>query len=67
MIRIACTAIAKRIMAGRVSKSGLDFIGEPKDVTSDCLKAVIDFIGIGETKSIHVEGVPTYEISIKKL
>lgn len=67
MMRIACTAIAKRIMSGRVSKSGLNFIGDPKDVTSDCLKAVIDFIGIGETKSVHVEGVQTYEISVKKL
>jgi hypothetical protein len=29
-IRIACTAIAKRIMAGRISKNGKDFVGEPK-------------------------------------
>lgn len=29
-------------MAGRVSRDGLSFVGTPKDVTSDVLKAVID-------------------------
>ncbi|WP_275628969.1 hypothetical protein [Pseudomonas sp. 273] len=42
MIRIACTAIAGRIMAGRVNRAGDSFTGTPKDVTSDVLKAVID-------------------------
>ena len=42
MTRIACTALTGRIMAGRVSKNGLNFTGTPKDVTSDVLKAVID-------------------------
>lgn len=42
MIRIACTALTGRIMAGRVNKAGDSFTGTPKDVTSDVLKAVID-------------------------
>ncbi|HHX6403099.1 TPA: DUF7446 family protein [Pseudomonas aeruginosa] len=42
MTRIACTGIGARIMSGRVSKDGMAFIGTPKDVTSDVLKAVID-------------------------
>ncbi|NMZ73831.1 hypothetical protein HBO32_12020 [Pseudomonas nitroreducens] len=42
MTRIACTALAGRIMAGRVNKAGDSFTGTPKDVTSDVLKAVID-------------------------
>lgn len=41
-MRIACTGLAGRIMSGRVNKAGDAFIGSPKDVTSDVLKAVID-------------------------
>ncbi|MDF3863511.1 hypothetical protein P3W53_03495 [Pseudomonas denitrificans (nom. rej.)] len=42
MIRIACTGIGGRIKAGRPNKSGTAFTGDPQDVTSDVLKAVID-------------------------
>lgn len=66
-IRIACTALAKRIMAGKVSKNGLDFIGEPIDVTSDALKAVIDMIGIGGSHVITRDGNPFLEIEIRDL
>lgn len=65
-IRIACTALAKRIVVGTVSKDGLSFTGEPKDVTSDCLKAVIDFVG--DAPAVVTEnGKPAYEITVKKL
>jgi FMN-dependent NADH-azoreductase len=67
MIRIACTALAKRIMAGRVSKDGIAFIGKPQDVTSDALKALIEFIGINETHVITVDGKPMFEISVHQV
>ncbi len=66
-IRIACTALLKRIKAGKVSKDGLDFVGKPIDVTSDCLKAVIDFVGPGHTVTVEADGVPAYEITVKAL
>ena len=65
MIRIACTAINKRINAGKVNRAGTDFIGSPVDVTSDCLKAVIDKIGVGNVEQITADGVPVYEIEIR--
>lgn len=40
--RIACTALTGRILMGRISSDGIDFLGEPKDVTSDVLKAIIE-------------------------
>ncbi|QRF55786.1 hypothetical protein [Variovorax paradoxus] len=40
--RIACTALTGRIVSGRVSKDGSNFVGVKADVTSDVLKAVID-------------------------
>lgn len=64
-LRIACTAINKRIMAGRIAKNGMDFIGNPIDVTSDCMKAVIDKVGIGGKHVITMDGVAAYEIEIR--
>lgn len=66
-IRIACTALMKRINAGRVNKEGTAFVGEPKDVTSDCLKAVIDFVEPGKTVTVNENGQPAYEITVRKL
>jgi len=66
-LRIACTAINRRIMAGRIGKNGLDFIGSPIDVTSDVMKSVIDKIGIGKTEIITVDGIPSYEIEIRAI
>lgn len=63
-IRIACTALGKRILAGKVSKDGKDFVGNPQDVTSDCLKAVIDKVGVGGLTIVQVGGVNKYSITV---
>lgn len=67
MKRIACTAIGKRIMLGTVAKSGIDFTGNPQDVTSDVIKAVIDKFGTTQTHIIQENGKPKYEIKITDL
>lgn len=66
-LRIACTAINKRIMAGKIGKNNFDFIGTPIDVTSDVMKAIIDKIGVGKTDVITINGVPTYEIEVRQI
>ena len=65
--RIACTAINKRIMSGRIAKNGIDFIGNPVDVTSDCMKAVIEKIGVGNTSIVTLDGIPKFEITVKEV
>lgn len=65
-IRVALTAMTGRIMAGKVNKDGTAFVGEKIDVTSDCLKAVIEMIGVGKTHTVTVDGKPLYEISVRK-
>jgi hypothetical protein len=67
VIRIACTALGKRIKAGKVSKDGKDFVGNPQDVTSDCLKAVIDFVEPGRRVIVHENGVPAYSIDVLRV
>lgn len=64
-IRIACTAIAKRINAGRINQAGNAFLGNPIDVTSDCLKAVIDLVEPGRLVIVNENGAPKYEISVR--
>ena len=66
-IRIATSALTKRVYLGKVSKDGLDFIGNPTDVTSDVIKAIIDKVGVGGTDVVHVDGKPKYEISVKEV
>ena len=65
--RIACTALTKRIMLGNVEKDGLSFSGTKRDVTSDCLKAVIDFVGVDYESEVVVNGIPTYKITVQKV
>lgn len=65
MIRIACTALTKRIRAGHPNKDGHSFRGGGVDVTSDCLKAVIEFVEPGHVVTVEVDGKPTYEIAVR--
>lgn len=46
-IRIATAALSGRIFAGRPTKDGMAFKEPRYDVTSDALKAVVDYIGLG--------------------
>ena len=66
-IRVACTAISKRINAGRVNKAGDSFIGVPVDVTSDCMKAVIEKVGPGHVVTVTEAGKPAYEIEVRDI
>lgn len=66
-MRIACTALSKRIYLGRVNKAGDAFAGTKTDVTSDCLKAVIEKVGVGFVETISIDGIPTYEIEVRSL
>jgi hypothetical protein len=66
-IRIACTALTKRIKAGRVTKDGMDFSGEPSDVTSDCIKAIIEYVGTDRCHVVTVDGKPAYEIEVRDM
>lgn len=65
MIRVAMMGLSRRIHAGNPAKDGLTFKGGGQDVTSDVVKAIIEFVGVGGTHEVTVDGVPLYEISIR--
>jgi hypothetical protein len=70
-LRIACSALSSRIMAGKVCKDGMTFKEGAVDVTSDVLKAVIEKIESDSPKTntiiITRDGKPEYEVSVKRL
>lgn len=66
-IRVACSALTKTIFAGRITADGLAFRDGKVDVTSDVLKAVIEFVGTGKTATVFMDGKPTYEIEVRRV
>lgn len=64
-IRVAASALGRRIYAGRPTKDGLGFKEPRYDVTSDVLKAVIDKIGVGNESVVEIDGVPAFAISVR--
>lgn len=65
MIRIATMALSRRIHAGNPAKDGKTFKGGGQDVTSDVVKAIIEFVGVGGVHEVTVDGIPMYEIEIR--
>lgn len=63
-IRIATAALSGRIFAGRPTKDGRGFKEPRYDVTSDCLVAIKDKIGIGHEVTVEREGVPQFRIAV---
>lgn len=65
--RIACTALGGRIKLGYPAANGKHFKGDPVDVTSDCLKAVIEFVEPGHEVTVNVDGKPKYTITVHEV
>jgi len=65
MIRVACTALLKRIVAGSPNKDGTALVGGGDDVTGDCLKATAELIGAGNSITLKIKGVDAYVIAVK--
>jgi hypothetical protein len=56
-----------RVYAGRLNKKGDAFLDGKQDVTSDVLKAVIDKIKPGNIETVTVDGVPVFEIEVRRV
>lgn len=64
--RIACTANGT-IYVGTVAADGCTFVGQKDDVTSDCLKAVIEHVGDGQIATVSVDGAPAWTIEVRRV
>lgn len=63
-LRVATTALANRIYAGHPCKDGLGFKAGRVDVTSDVLKAIGEFVGVGNEVTVECEGEPKFRIAV---
>lgn len=61
---IAASALTPRIYCGRVNKVGDAFLTGKVDVTSDVLKAVVDYIGVSNEAQVKVDGVTKYIVRV---
>lgn len=56
-----------KILAGTISKDGKRFLSDKTDVTSDVLKAIVDYVGVGYEIEVTVDKKPKYKISVKEI
>lgn len=63
-IRVATAALSGRIFAGHPTKNGMGFKEPRFDVTSDCLVAIKDKIGIGHEVTVELQGIPQFRIAV---
>lgn len=67
-IRLGLSPLSERVYAGRVQKDGKVWrAGQQWDVTTDFLKAVIDFVGPDRSLVINVDGKPKYRVTVEEI
>lgn len=66
-IRLGFSPVSRRIYAGRMGADGETMRDDCEDVTSDVLGNVIEYVGVGRSRRIVADGVPSYEISVRVL
>lgn len=66
-LRVHCSPLTGTIFAGRTNKAGNSWTGEPVDVTSDAIGAVIHKVGAGNVITVHENGKPAYEIEVRAI
>jgi hypothetical protein len=65
-LRLACVAVTGNIHAGFLDDRNT-FSSGHVDVTSDVLVSIIEYIGIGNTHLVSVNGELKFEISVQEI
>ena len=53
------------VYAGRLTKCGTKWrTGQQHDVTSDFLRTIVEWVGVGKTRKINVGKKPKYSVSV---
>lgn len=65
--RIACSPLTGRILLGRLNKEQNAFTGEPKDVTNDFCRAVLDMADFhSDAFQIQSSDGDTWSVTVEK-
>lgn len=68
--RLLMSPLTSTVYAGRVKvlpNGVFERSGVRHDVTSDFLALILQYVGIDKTVTLNENGVPTYEVSVKKI
>lgn len=65
-LRVGCSPLTNTIYAGRLNAAGDTWAGDKHDVTSDCLGAVIQYVGADHVATVNENGVPTWKITVRR-
>lgn len=66
-IRVATALLSGRIFAGRPTKDGMAFKEPRYDVTSDVLKAVVDYVRPDHEVTVTEDGKPMFTITVRSI
>lgn len=64
---VGMAALSRRIFVGRLLKDGVTWREGKQDVTSDVLKAIVDFVTPGFEVDVTVDGKPKYRIRVTEI
>jgi hypothetical protein len=65
---LGLSALTDTVYAGRLNKSGKMWRSDDQhDVTSDFLRVVIEWCGVGKRRTINVGGEPKYSVSVTRI
>jgi hypothetical protein len=65
-LRVACGALGG-IYAGKVKANGVEWCEGKEDVTSDVLRAIIEYVEPGYEMDVNVNGEPKYRIAVTEI
>jgi hypothetical protein len=64
---LGLSALTDTVYAGRLNKSGKTWkSNDQHDVTSDFLRTIIEWCGVGKRRKINVGGKPKYIVTVTK-
>jgi hypothetical protein len=63
-LHVATVGPLPRICCGYINKAGDAFLSGKTDVTSDVLKAVVEYIGVGQEAQVKANGAVRYVIRV---
>lgn len=66
-IRLGMAALSNSVFAGYLCKDGRTWKQNKHDVTSDFLRTVIEYVGVGQSLEVNVGGKPKYKITVKEI
>lgn len=65
-IRLSVSVMSEEVYIGKISKDGVRFTGQKKDITSDFIKAIIDKFK-NSTAIVGVKGEQQYRITVEEV